>query len=702
MTKIYLPTKNDQDITNAKVDALNNAIAAMKRDYSDIIAPDNACTVTIKLNKEGSTYALPESSEDRGVLLTNAKVIIGVTGFATPIEVPLTTLEGFYAKVYVPASSEKIAAYVGVRLGSSETVSYAVTSVPFTAVAGADRTISLVTEAMTGERVELARCQAWNNTASGDGSSFLMTVVTNATGSIRYPGYYDAQNVFHNECKTNVTYWKCPKDADGNPDPANNEEITVIDGGENSINIMDRLAVLKSIKVATVKFTGDSASIEDNKFIRFTGPLYVKTTMETISIPVKDDDGNQTGTQEIYCCVKWYCCDFASDADAEVNGYHRHPFFIRYERDGNLYNEIPMTYGYIARYPIKSNNLVCGGATYALACSKSDGSNEVGNTRYGFLDWCRAVNKATITISVDGEEDKVIDANSDSRAMSMFELRELSFMQWMSYLFFGIDVQATMKGICSGNGDAYAQQANGKSDYIMDQGIWTGGEDPSLNYKQIVFLGVEGGIWSAPGMMYPNFTSISERITITNDEGTVTSSTRNRYIYAVDRNDYNPGSSDEAALLTAGYREVPFYIGSGNTRQGATSVSVLRDAYLPVADKTMANINVASKDAHWQGGAPGAIANYNASTTYSVDNMCIYNSKLYKCIEESTGETPDTSDKWSVVVNESITSANYYMVALGHTRGSGSSLGALHVTAAIGLADSYGHAWRSRLSIQVS
>lgn len=663
-------------------------------------APTNSCIVNVRVNPSGSSYEIPASEEDKAVLLSGAKVLISVAGFANPLEVALTSLEAFVARVIVPASDTPLAGTVAVHLGSSETVAYMASSNSFTAQAGAERTVTLTTAQATGTLVELARCQAWNNTAAGDGDSFLMTQITTGSGAVRHVGYYDALNQFHNECKTDISVWKCPKDANGNPDPSNNEKIVVIDGGENSVDIMQRLACLRSITMADVTFTGDSASLANNKFVRFTGPLYVKTTMENVAIPVKDANGDVVSSQNVYCCVKWYCCDFASDAAATAAGYHRHPFFCRYVRNGNAYTETPTTYGYIARYPIKSNNLVCGGATYALACSQSDNSNEISNTRYGFLDWCRAVNKATITIAVSGEANKVIAANSDSRCASMFELRELSFMQHMAYLFFGCDTQSVLKGICSTTGDAQAQQANGKTDYILSQGIWNGGEDPSLLYKQIVFLGVEGAIWSAPGMMYPNFTSICERITTTNDAGTPTSTTRNRYIFSTDRADFNPESIDETALMTAGYQDIGFDVASGNTRQGVSSALVMRDCFLPIADKTVANINVASKDNHWQGGFPAAIANYAAATAYSVNALVVYSNKVYRCNEACTGETPGVSAKWDLVTNETIKAQNYYMVALGNARGNGSSLGAFYVNATNGRSTSYGAGWRSRLSLQ--
>ena len=633
--------KTDVEALGTKADTAQTALAALsaKVDALKATVPGNACIVVVELNKEGASYSLPESEAKRAALLEGAKAFVWVTGYADPMEVPVWALEGFCATVAVPASEKAKVGRVSVRLGDR---SYAVKSVSFSAVAGVTRNVSLVTSPMTGTLVEVARCQPWNSTADGDGSSFLMTEVTTSEGTVRYVGHYDSSGVFHGESKTSVYYWKCPKDSDGNA--ATPVKMTSVDGGENAVDVMERLSVLSSIKKATVKIAGDSASLDDNVFIRFTGPLYVKTSMETVPIPVLDEDGAETDEPtNLYCCVKRYCCDFASDADAAAHGYHRHPFFVRYERSGETYSEIPVSHGYVARYPINKYDLVCGGTKTTMACSKSDGSNEVGGTRYQFLDWCNAVRNATVTVSVDGEEDVVIESvvkdgegnvtSGDVRAVSMFDLRELSFMQWMSYLFFGVDVQSTMKGICTNDGDAYVQQSNGRTDYILDQGIWTGGEDPTSSQKQVVFLGVEGGIWSAPGMMYPNFTSIAERVTRTGAGGTYSTSTRNRYLYAVDRADYDPGSSDEARLLTRGYRQVPFLVGSGNKRQGACDDSMLRDAYLPVSDGTMANITVGGKDTHWQGGAPGEIAAFSVSTAYSAGSLCRDSGKLYRCVK---------------------------------------------------------------------
>ena len=376
-----------------------------------------------------------------------------------------------------------------------------------------------------------------------------------------------------------------------------------------------------------------------------------------------------------------------------------HPLFIRYERqsDGTV-KEIPTKYGYIARYPFNNYTLKIGGANTTIAVSRPDGSCEVGNTRAQFLATCRNNNLATVTVSVEGEPDIVIDKNSDPRCMSMIDLREICFLQLMSYMFLGVDVQAAMFGVSSRDAPA-GNAANGTTDYIMNMGIMNGGEDTTSNVKNINFLGIEGGCWSAPGIMYPNFTSIVERITTTDENGTVSSSTRNRYIVATDRLDYNPGSNNEEALLSAGYREVDFNI-SDNKRIGLDNSQLMRDAFLPTNNAAVANINIANCDEYWNGGAPSAIAAYSSSTTYSVDALVTYNSKLYKCITAVDVAENFDETKWQLMTNESIVSKAFYMVALGGNRGRGHGLGSFSLYAHVNLAFSSGYYCRSRPSLQ--
>ena len=127
---------------------------------------------------------------------------------------------------------------------------------------------------------------------------------------------------------------------------------------------------------------------------------------------------------------------------------------------------------------------------------------------------------------------------------------------------------------------------------------------------------------------------------------------------------------------------------------------MMRDAFLPCADATQPNINIASVDEHWQGGVPAAIATYSATATYAVNSLAIYNGKLYKCVTAVTSGEAFDEEKWALQVNETIKVQSYYMVALGGNRYNGSSLGSFNLHAANALSISSGSTWRSRLSLQ--
>lgn len=643
----------------AKVDTLNPSSVAEK-------FAANTCIVNVTVNGIPG-YELPEGQDKIATLLDGAYLAVSVDGYTHPLKCNITSLVNFTRQMVVPCSTVARQGKVYLHLGRGENVAYTADIVHFVAIAGEAYNLNIQTENTTGELVEIVRIQPYNSTAAGSGASYLGTRITNANGSKLHIG---------ENSLTSVTVYNVPKDADGHaltPIPRQ-----IVSGGEGAVDIMERLKCLKNIRQANVTFTGDNASI-DSVFMRYE-QVWVKTTLEVI-------DG-------VLSVCKWFC-DVQADPE-----YHLHPLFIRYERqdDGSI-KETPTKYGYIARYPLQNYKLRLNGQNQTIAVSRPDGSNEIGGSRAQFLSTCRNNNLAKITISVHGEADVVIQPNEDGRTASMIDLREVSFLQLMSYLFFGVNSQSGMRGVSIGTTAAKEQQANGTTDYVHNEGILNGGEDTESNEKNITFLGIEGGCWSAPGIMYPNFTSVTERVTSTDANGAVASTTNNHYLVALDRLDYNPASGDEENLLESGYRRVSFNI-SGKNRMGYDDSQMMRDAFLPCADATQPNIHIASVDEHWQGGVPAAIATYSASATYAVNSLAIYNGKLYKCVTAVTSGEAFDEEKWALQVNETIKVQSYYMVALGDSRGNGSSLGSFTLSAGNALSFSNGSNWRSRLSLQ--
>ena len=644
--------------------------------------------IDVTVNPTGGTHELPSSATELAELLSGAYIAVTCPGaLLKPVKAEVTSLDAFRKRLIVPvATGEATSATVRLVLGKSAACAYYALPATFEISSGAVRTVSLNTLQISGGTtvVEIARVQPYTSTASDSGDSRILRRVTSASGTTTYYGHKDYNGNFVREAGVKIVRWTAPEGATSLAD-CTAERIY---GDEGDADIFSLLKVLGEEKIVDVTYTGDSATV-DNKFVRFS-QVYVKTTFESVAIPVYDAQGQLVRTDYEPSVVRWFC-DTQADPD-----YHLHAAFVRSERSGDTFTERECPYCYIARYPINNVTLRCNGADRAMAKSQSDGSNEVGNTRAGFLDRCKNVNYAAITISdtTTGDVLQTIPAASDPRAMGMADLQMISLVEDLAYLLFGVDSQSGLRGVSSSS--ASAQQANGKTDYIAALGIKLGGTHPTSAEYNFNFLDIEGGTWSAPGCMFANLTSIMERVTTTDASGVPTSTTRNRYIVAQDRLDYNPGSGDVESLTAAGYRYVSFNVGN-KRRIGLDDTMVMRDAKLFSADQTVKNVNYASVDEHWQGSAPAAIGNYSATATYAVNAYAIYDGKLYQCTTAvATAEAFDP-EKWELQVSKTIISRAYFMVARGTHRSNGASLGAVYLSAGNGLPYSNGAYWRSRL-----
>jgi hypothetical protein len=652
---------------------------------------DGSMLMTVEVNVPGAAYDLPTDATERAEILAGAYVAVSVPGYLmAPLKVTLDKLEDFITNIVVPVpETNPVSATVSLVLGHSATCAYRASPVEITLASGTSRSVQFRTHQMSGSgtTVEIARVQPYTSTASDSGDSWLMQKVTSATGTRTYLGYYNTNDTFVRDAGLKVGVWTVPSTAETIADCT--EELAY--GSATDTDIFSLLKVLGEEKIVDVNYVGDSSTIT-NKFVRFS-PVYVKTTFEDVEVPIHNDYGETTGHKTVKCVIRWFC-NTKADPD-----YHLHSAFVRYIRDGESFTEQEVPYAYVSRYPINNVSLTCGGVSYSMAKSQADGSNEVGNTREGFLGRCRNVNKATITVT-DPDTDATlltVPANSDSRAMSMIDLPMISLIEDLAYLLFGVDSQSQLRGVSTNTNPAQAQQANGTTDFIANLGVKLGGQNRTSSEFNFNFLDIEGGTWSAPGCMFPNYTSIMERITTTDAEGVPTSTTRNRYVVAIDRLDYNPGSSDVENMTANGYRWVAFNVGS-NKRIGLDDTQVMRDAKLFCTDQTTTNVNYATKDAHWQGSAPSAIANYSSSATYAVNAYAVYDGKLYRCITAvETAEAFD-SEKWELQVNKTIISRSCFLVARGNHRDSGGGLGAVTLGAGNALGYSDGYAWRSRLS----
>ena len=698
----------------SQVDAVSNEVVAVRNALPDDYAKEaslslfgdkidvlttaigtsgvaNMCIVDVSLNPDGSTFELPTDATERSEIISNACIAVTIPGVLDTIKAPLPALSGVTKRVMVPypAGRDSLSAIVSLELGASPTCAYHATPVTVSLASGAIRTVTLTTVQMSGTGVvtELARIQPYTSTANDAGDSWLARKVTSSSGTRFHVGYYDANNTFVKDAGVRVDVYTVPTNATSKADCT----VAQAYGSASDQDIFELLNVLGEEKIVDVIYTGDTAAIT-NKFVRFS-PVYVKTTYEDVPIPVHDAEGNTVSTRSVPSVIRWFS-NTAADS-----GYHLHSAFVRYERSGDTFTETPVPYTYISRYPINNVSLTCGGVSYAMAKSESDLSNEVGNTRAGFLDRCRNVNNATITIMdpSTGTVLQTIPANSDSRAMSMVDVPAMSLVEDLAYLLFGVDAQSQLRGVSDNS--AGDQQKNGRSDFIANIGVKLGGRAPTSSLYNFNFLDIEGGTWSAPGCMFVGWTSVIERTTVTDAEGVPTSTTQNRYIFSLDRLDHNPGSSDVDNLLANGCRWVSFKVGN-KRRIGMDDSLGMRDAKLFSADQTVKNVNYASVDEHWSGSAPAAIANYSATSTYAENSYAIYDGKLYQCTTPVTTAEAFDSDKWTLQTSKTILARSFYLVARGSYRSHGASLGPLYLSAASGLSHSHGYGWRSRLSLQ--
>lgn len=672
------------------VSEISDKLDALSAAYSQSGDADFAL-LDVSLNVGASGYELPDSSVERAELMSGAYIAVSSPGFLpTPLKSDVTTLVNYKKRFMVPvppgATNTVTVSFVP---GKSATCAYHATPSTIRIAAGAifSTTLSTVQMSGSGAVVEVCRIQPYTSTASDSGDSWLAQRVTTASGTTWHIGYYDHNGTFVKDAGLKVGVWTVPEGATNITDCTEGYAY----GSAGDTDVFDTLKVLNEEKIVDIIYTGDTAAIT-NKFVRFS-PVWVKTTYESIEIPVRDANNQQVSTRTIPSVVRWFC-DTQADAD-----YHLHSAFVRYTRNGDSFSETPVPHAYVSRYPLNNVSLTCGGVSKAMAKSQGDGSNEVGNTRAGFLDRCRNVNNAAITVAdpATGTTLMTLAANADSRAMSMVDLPMMSLIEDLAYLLFGVDSQSQLRGVSDSS--AGAQQACGITDYIANLGIKLGGRSPKSSLYNFNFLDIEGGTWSAPGCMFPNYTSVLERITTTDAEGVPTSTTRNRYAVAIDRADYNPGSSDIENLLANGYRWVSFNVGN-KRRIGLDDTQVMRDAKLFTSDQTTKNVNYASVDEHWQGSAPAAIGNYSATATYAENAYAVYDGKLYQCTTPVTTAEAFDSDKWTLQTSKTILARSFYLVARGYYRNGGALLGAVTLNAHNGLSSSSGYAWRSRLSFQ--
>ena len=779
-TKTYLPTKTDQEATNAKIDALASSAATAsaletaqasldeaneKIDALDTKTDDTLirvttlqakvneleggfstarmATLTLTLNATGTSYEVPTDETVIAELLKGAKFVLTVNGNEYPYESAITTLENASVtfRVYVTDGAKVGVSYAGVSLGSSTTCAYAVAAQQIRLTGGETKTISLTSHKVTvedGDTVELFRIQPYaanpsalpsstTNDRLKAGNSYLGIRITNSSGTTTRLGHWtENQDSWVDESFVKISLWDIPKNSDGTPGTPAERVISDTSVAGNWVPIEDYLDCLKNIKIGTINFkyvTKDSTTeiAGDNKVVRYD-KLYVKTTFEEFNMPILQADDSLL-ENKVWCVVKWY-------ANKPLTDYHLHPLFIKYARSSEgVYSEKECAHGYIARYPVGNTvTTKIDGESKTIPIWEAGGKREMTmGKRSDCVANFRNLNKLTATMTFDGEDAVTISPDDTNHTWGGCGTAEISFLQNLAYLYFGVSVQGypdpsttdytknLFPGICT---TAVSATLNGDTDFVIAAGKVNGAINTASPTNSICFLGVEDALWSSTGWDWNDLTLVTRRVMTANTDGSLASDVvTTSFLFCQDPALVTPDEgkdisnettvseslSFEGKLKSLGYRETQFDVGTGtNYRRGLDTSAVLRDAGLPAGVQDQHNLNIGACDNFWRGSTPSDFS-FSTSTTYAVGDYVKYSNAVYQCTAtHSAGAWNDSH--FALVTGDAetvVTRRSYWRVSLGNYRSSGRYLGAFTVVANGGLTNADGNYWRTRPLLRV-
>ena len=709
-TKIYLPTKADQEETNAKIDALAQKVAELQSAQATPTA-----TVVVRFNWEGQTYEVPSDAATKTALLTGAKVIVRIPGGEDYTQ-PLTALTGFAAAFTVRLTGAALTepATVFVRLGST---AYATTGTRVNLTIGGSATVYVNSKQASGETVEVFRAQPYsdNPSASSDarikaGNSYLGVKITTRGTAKTLFGHWDAgQKTWIDESLTEVALWDF---ADGKT-PAKRVISDIVTDGW--VPIEERLDCLKNMKCGTLSYTDGKVTVGENKIMRYD-PVWMKTSKEEVNMPIEQSDGTLK-ENKVVCIVKWY-------ANSQVDeNYHLLPLFEQYARQSDgTFAATACAHGYIARYPIGNLARVTidGAKVNAPQWKAGNGKEYVPGARNDCLTIARRLNKLTATLSFEGEEAVTIAPDETNRTWGIAGTAEIGFLQNMAYLYFGVNVQGAANnndfsknifpGICTTNVQC---TTNGATDFVLAAGKFTGAVNTAATTNSISFLGVEDGLWSSTGWYIEDVTLVNRRKVVSDADGKATVTWDGAWLYSQDAADVTPGAKNienetyaladdaqsfEGQLKAKGYREIAGGVGldGQNYRQCADTTAGARDVYLPAAKDKQAqdNLNIGACDWLSRQTTPSNFG-FSEKTAYAVGDYVVQGGSLYKCTAAHAAGAWN-AEHFTVQKSATVTRRSYHLAALGYNRGYGAWLGAFFAAAWVGLTGAYGVYWRAR------
>ena len=604
------------------------------------------CLITFVINATGTDFQIPTDQGEMANLLNGAYIEVKADNYSEPFKVDVTSIEEntmLCMTVSIPNGTQGL---VRGYLGDNSTP-YIFNTQYISIQPGSSITVGLTTAKQMGEQVFYDRIQIYGDSS---GNSYLRKRVVSDGKMYTYFGGFGEDNGWIDKSQMSMTVYSCTSKVEVSGDVSS----TVLDqatptkiydgGGGGATDFGEILRDEFNLHKVTLRMMADTPL--DNDFMQIN-PVYVKNSIEAVDFDTFGSDGNIISTSPQKCCV-------ISITSKPYTGYHLHKAFTRAVRTDDGITVTEGDKAFFAVYPIRSTQIkytdeTSSTVTVNVGTSRPDGSREVGMQRNDFNILCKRLNDIPCKI-IDGEDEIYIPLN-DPRVFSASTYAEVGLQQLLQYMIFGINPPQYIAGITT---SSVAATSNGATKFMTDAGILFGSiNDVTDNKNSCVILGVEDGLHSSTGTMVMDVTFVIEN---QYDSELSANNYSGYFIYAEDRNDYQPGSNDISNLLANGYRKLEFPVNNAtNRRIGMDRQYGSQDLFLPTSDQNQENITYAALDSFWRGGNPAAGAN----------------------------------------------GMNFFLVALGGYRGHGSSLGLFACAADSGLAHADGAAWRSRLSISL-
>lgn len=640
------------------------------------IPSSNEAVVTVYLNPSGAEYWLPDSQSEREALLAGAKAILKVEGIQDAYETDLTRLEGeeLTFRFTLPGSARALLMF---SFGTAQAL---VAKQTVHVKGGSTATVTCTTyENAVTKRYAFGRAQIWNGKANNpnDTWTILREYEQDGTYTDRI-GYYDdtdsSNPVFVSQTGIKLAL---KNGGDTEEDPVSE----VVIENPNGTPLENKFRCLRDIRIVTI-----TCGVAQT-FVRFP-KCYTKREKATITIEHRAN-GVHTYDETKTVIINWI-------SDDMLDGFHLHGAFIRSVR-GEA--DVELDQIFIGRYKVNSSyNTVSGGDVF-------------GTTRANYCANIKAKNSTQLTYVDEYGISHTYAANADVRRWAMIGYREQSLLTLYAMMWFGVDTQNGihgsdgLRGICTTSSPDPGQQKSGMTDHLVAKGIMIGGNNNNDPRKPTIFLGIENPFSSQEGTMMADVTSLAFRA----GEGNTVPV--NELLICLDRNDYNPGSSEKDTLLTSGYHELqveypsetPLEWDSATAYEKGNLVTYKTRQFRAVAANTNrppVTSSNAIDTANWQ-----PLAVYLADNTRQANLTAPIERDLYFPTQAKMDENitvVSVDNYWANGVPAvGATTENWKMVALGFNRDYGSSLGAFSLGARDVLGSSAGGAWRSRASLQL-